>query len=125
MLRLIFFGTLKYAPMHRLQAFVVPAVDTGVDLGLCRQQHPADLHVAGVRREVQRGAAAAVPRGHGAGHRPQQVPHGAEAADRGRQDDVVAASAGGRPGRGFGGRATEAIWETQHSLQEDLSENEI
>ena len=49
---------------------------------------------------MQRGeaAATAVRRGRGAGHRPQQVPHGADAAVQGCPDDVVVASeATGQP----------------------------
>mmetsp|Transcript_67731 Transcript_67731/g.106531 ORF Transcript_67731/g.106531 Transcript_67731/m.106531 type:complete len:203 (-) Transcript_67731:1098-1706(-) len=68
------------------------AQSPGVHPGPRRQQHPAHLRVAEERRDVQRGGAAvAVRLGHGAGHRPQQVPHRAEAASLGRHDDVVAA----------------------------------
>ena len=52
------------------EAFDLP----GVHLGPRRQQHPADLRVAFARRDVQRGGAEAGRRGHGAGHRPQEVP---------------------------------------------------
>ena len=110
----IFFGTLKSpkAPSPSLQgreAGVVP----GVDLGPRRQQHPADLHVAVARRrEVQRGVAVAGFVGHGAGHRPQQVPDPAEVTAAGRLEDVVVASGGhGPPREGTGGRA-EATTET-------------
>ena len=70
---------------------------------------------------MQRGAAAAVRRGHGAGHRPQQVPHPAEAVEHGRVEDVVVASGGhGPPREGTGGRAAEATrkGDPKKSLQE-------
>ena len=78
-----------------------------------RQQHPADLHVAVARRrEVQRGVAVAGFVGHGAGHRPLQVPDPAEVTAAGRLEDVVVASGGhGPPREGTGGRA-EATTET-------------
>ena len=114
-------GTLKspqstvYPSLQGREAIVVP----GVHLGPRRQQHPADLRVAGVRRPVQRGAAVDVRRGHRAGHRPQQVPDPAEVTVEARRDDVVAASEGhGPPREGTGGRAAEAKTETQNSLQE-------
>ena len=87
-------------------------VSPGVDLSPRRQQHPADLPVAFERRPVQRGAAPApvVLRGHGAGHRPQQVAHRAEVTVHGRPDDVIAASGGhGPPQEGTGGRAANPI----------------
>ena len=96
------------------EAFLSP----GVDLGPRRQQHPADLRVAFVRCAVQRGGAASVRRGHGAGHRPQQVPDPAEVTGGGRLEDVVAASEGhGPPLEGTGGRAAEATTETQKIVE--------
>ena len=112
----IFFCTLKspqstlHPSLQGREAFLSP----GVDLGPRRQQHPADLRVAFVRCAVQRGGAASVRRGHGAGHRPQQVPDPAEVTGGGRLEDVVAASEGhGPPLEGTGGRAAEATTETQ------------
>ena len=98
----IYFGLLK-SPQSTvcpsLQGREAPGVP-GLQLGPRRQQHPARLRAVFGRRLVQRGAAAAVRRGHGAGHRPQQVPHPAEAVEHGRVEDVVVASgATGRPGR--------------------------
>ena len=78
--------------IHLLQAESRGRRQPGVHLGPRRQQHPADLRAAVARRPVQRGAAGDVLRGHGAGHRPQQVPHRAEATAPGRREDVVAAS---------------------------------
>ena len=50
---------------------------------------------------MQRGLAEGIRRGRGAGHRPQQVPRGADVAAPGRPDDVVAASeATGCPRKG-------------------------
>ena len=72
----------------------------GVDLGPCRQQHPADLRAAVVRRPVQRSVAEAVLLGHGAGHRPQQVPDRAQVTAPGRHEDVVVASEHGPPWEG-------------------------
>ena len=93
----------------------------GIHLGPCRQQYPADLRAAAVRRPVQRGDAEAVLRGHSAGHGPQQVADRAEAAVEGCREDVVVASGGhGPPREATGGRAAEATRETQNSLQ-DLS----
>ena len=110
-----FFWHPEISPKHRVypslqgrEAVVVP----GVDLGPRRQQHPADLHVAFGRRPVQRGVAAAVRRGHGAGHRPQQVPDPPEVTADGRLEDVVAASGGHGPPREGTGRAAEATTET-------------
>jgi len=76
MLSSIFFDTLKSAPSTVYPSLQVreASVGSGVHLGPRRQQHPADLRVAFVRCAVQRGGAASVRRGHGAGHRPQQVP---------------------------------------------------
>jgi len=99
------------------------AVDLpGVHLGPRRQQHPADLRVAFARRVVQGGAAQVANPGHGAGHRPQEVPDPPEVTAVGRREDVVVAWEGhGPPREGTGGRAAEATTETQNSLQEDLS----
>ena len=116
MLSSIFFDTLKSAPSTVYPSLQVreASVGSGVHLGPRRQQHPADLHVAVVRRPVQRGGAEAALRGHGAGHRPQEVPHGSEAAAPGCRDDVVVASEHHWPPReGTGGRAAEATRETQ------------
>ena len=91
------------------EAFDLP----GVHLGPRRQQHPADLRVAVVHRPVQRGdVEAAALLGHGAGHRPQQVPDPPEVTEPGRHDDVVAASGGHGPPREGTGRAAEATTET-------------
>ena len=88
----------------------------GVDLGPRRQQHPADLRVAFARRDVQRSEG--LLRGHGAGHRPQQVPDPPHMTAAGRCEDVVAASGGhGPPREGTGGRATEATTETQKIVE--------
>ena len=77
------------------------AVVPGVHRGPRPQQHPADLRVAAERRHVQRGAVEeAALRGRGAGHRPQQVPHGADVAAGGRLDDVDVPSGHGRCHRG-------------------------
>ena len=106
-----FFGTLKSPPstvhpsLQGREAFVSP----GVDLGPRCQQHPLDLRVAELRRPVQRGAAVGVLRGHGAGHRPQEVPDLAEVTEAGRRDDVVAASEGHGPPREGPGRAANPI----------------
>ena len=96
------------------EAFDLP----GVHLGPRRQQHPADLRVAFARRDVQRGGAEAGRRGHGAGHRPQEVPDPPEVTVEGRQEDVVVASGGHGPPREATGRTAEATTETQNSLQE-------
>ena len=57
------------------------------------QQHPAELRVANVRCNVQRGGAATAERlGRGAGVRPHDVSHGAVRAAHGRPEDVVAVS---------------------------------
>ena len=57
---------------------------------------------------MQRGLAEGIRRGRGAGHRPQQVPRGADVAAPGRPDDVVAASeATGCPPEGSIGKAAE------------------
>ena len=93
------------------EAFDLP----GVHLGPRRQQHPADLRVAFARRDVQRGGAEAGRRGHGAGHRPQEVPDPPEVTAVGRREDVVVAWEGhGPPREGTGGRAAEATTETQN-----------
>ena len=124
----IFFDTLKspqstvYPSLQGREAGELP----GIHLGPRRQQHSADLRVAFVRCAVQRGDAVEVRLGHGAGHRPQQVPHGAEAAVIRRPEEFVVASGGPRaaPGghrwkgcRGHNGRQ----WRPKKSLQEGLS----
>ena len=114
----ILFGTLKsqstvHPSLQSREAFVVP----GVHLGPRRQQHPADLRAASDRRLVQRGPPVAVLPGHGAGHRPQDVAHRAEAAIEGRHDDVVVASGGHGPPREGTGRAAEATTETQKIVE--------
>ena len=80
----------------------------GVHLGPRRQQHPADLRVAFARRDVQRGGAGEVLHGHGAGHRPQEVPDPAEVTAEGHPDDAVAASEHHGPPREGTGRAAKA-----------------
>ena len=109
-----------YIHLFKPRAEVV--VSPGVHLGPRRQQHPADLRAAVARRPVQRGAAGDVLRGHGAGHRPQQVPHRAEATAPGRREDVVAASgATGRPGRAPVEGPQRPQGRPKKSLKEDLS----
>ena len=94
------------------------AVAPGVDLGPCRQQHPADLRAAVVaRRPVQRGVAGSVLRSHGAGHRPQDVADPPEVTAARRQEDVVVASEGHGPPREGTGRAAEATTETQKIVE--------
>ena len=104
-----FFWPPEISPKHRvypsLQGREAIVVVPGVHFGLRRQQHPADLRVAVARRRVQRGAAGVVLRGHGAGHRPQQVPDRAELAAEGRPDDVVVAL--GEPRAAPGGGSVE------------------
>ena len=113
------FGTLKSPPstvhpsLQGREAFVAP----GVDLGPRRQQHPADLRAAVDRRDVQRGVADDVPRGHGAGHRPQDVPDPPEVTAGGRRDGVVVASEHHGPPREGTGRAAEATTETQKIVE--------
>ena len=82
-----------YPSLQGQEAIVVP----GVHLGPRRQQHPAHLRVAAVRRVVQHGGVDAVRRGRGAGHRPQQVPDPPEVTAVGRREDVVVASEGHGP----------------------------